>query len=45
MHQFFHLIPELSVMENVTLPALIQSNKISDINNEAYKLLDIFEIN
>ena len=44
VHQFFHLIPELSVMENVTLPALVQSNKISDINNEACKLLDIFEI-
>ncbi len=44
VHQFFHLIPELSVMENVTLPALVQSNKISDINDEAFKLLDIFEI-
>ena len=38
------MIPELSVLENVTLPALVQSNKILDINNEACKLLDIFEI-
>ena len=44
VHQFFHLIPELSVLENVTLPALVQTNKISDINNEACKLLEIFEI-
>tara|TARA_B100001996_G_C18571797_1_gene558732 strand:+ start:122 stop:802 length:681 start_codon:yes stop_codon:yes gene_type:complete len=44
VHQFFHLIPELTVLENVTLPALVQSNKISDINNDAYNLLEIFEI-
>jgi len=44
VHQFFHLIPELTVLENVILPALVQSNKISDINNEAYKLLETFEI-
>ena len=44
VHQFFHLIPELSVIENVILPALVQSNKISDINNDAYKLLEVFEI-
>ena len=44
VHQFFHLIPELTVLENITLPALVQSKKISDINNDAYKLLEIFEI-
>ena len=44
VHQFFHLIPELTVLENVTLPALVQSNKISDINHDAYNLLEIFEI-
>ena len=44
VHQFFHLIPELSVLENVTLPALVQNNKMSDINNDAYKLLEVFEI-
>jgi ABC-type antimicrobial peptide transport system, ATPase component len=44
VHQFFHLIPELTVLENVILPALVQSNNISDINNDAYKLLEMFEI-
>ena len=44
VHQFFYLIPELTVLENVVLPALVQSNNISDINNDAYKLLEIFEI-
>ena len=44
VHQFFHLIPELTVLENIILPALVQSNNISDINNDAYKLLKIFEI-
>ena len=45
VHQFFHLIPELSVIENITLPALVQNNKVSDVNNDAQKLLDVFEIN
>ncbi len=44
IHQFFHLIPELSVLENVLLPGLINSNQISNINEEACKLLDAFEI-
>ena len=44
VHQFFYLIPELTVLENVILPALVQSNNILDINNDAYKLLEIFEI-
>ena len=44
VHQFFHLIPELTVLENIILPALVQSNNISDINNDSYKLLEIFEI-
>ena len=44
VHQFFHLIPELSVVENVILPALVQTDKISDINNQAYNLLEIFDI-
>jgi len=30
VHQFFHLIPELNVLENVTLPNLIQCNKVAD---------------
>ena len=44
VHQFFYLIPELTVLENVILPALVQSNNILDINNDAYKLLEMFEI-
>ena len=44
VHQFFHLIPELTVLENVKLPALVQTSNISDINKDAYKLLEIFEI-
>ena len=44
VHQFFHLIPELSVLENVLLPGLIYSNKFTMITDEACKLLDVFEI-
>ena len=28
VHQFFHLIPELNVIENVMLPYLINTNKV-----------------
>ena len=44
IHQFFHLIPELSVLENVILPGLINSNKVSTINDDACKLLESFKI-
>ena len=44
VHQFFHLIPELTVIENIILPALVQKDKIADINNEAHNLLNVFEI-
>ena len=44
IHQFFHLIPELSVLENVILPGLINRNKLSIITKEACKLLDDFGI-
>jgi lipoprotein-releasing system ATP-binding protein len=44
IHQFFHLIPELSVLENIILPGLINNNKESSISKEANTLLDIFEI-
>ena len=44
IHQFFNLIPELSVLENVILPGLISKNKESVINKEACELLDIFGI-
>ena len=44
IHQFFNLIPELSVLENVILPGLISNNKESLVNKEACELLDIFGI-
>ena len=44
VHQFFHLIPELSVLENVLLPGLINTNKVSIIMDEAKGLLKAFEI-
>ena len=44
VHQFFHLIPELTVVENIILPALVQKGKIAEINNDAHNLLNIFEI-
>ncbi len=44
VHQFFHLIPELTVMENVILPALVDKDNITKINNDANDLLKTFEI-
>ena len=44
IHQFFNLIPELSVLENVILPGLISRNKESIVNKEACELLNIFGI-
>ena len=44
IHQFFNLIPELSVLENVILPGLINKNKESEVSKEACELLDIFGI-
>ena len=44
IHQFFHLIPELSVLENIILPGLINNNKESLISKEASILLDCFEM-
>ena len=44
IHQFFNLIPELSVLENVILPGLIGKNNESIVNKEACELLDIFGI-
>ncbi len=44
VHQFFHLIPELSVLENIILPGLVNSNKTLEVTNEALKLLESFEI-
>ena len=44
VHQFFHLIPELSVLENIILPGLINNNIESLVSKEAYILLDSFEM-
>ncbi len=44
IHQFFHLIPELSVLENVLLPGLVNNSQVSMISDEACKLLEEFEI-
>ena len=42
VHQFFHLIPELSVLENVMLPSLINKNNYYDSKKNALKLIEIF---
>ncbi len=44
IHQFFHLIPELTVLENVILPGLIYNNNMPKINHDACKLLEAFGI-
>ena len=44
IHQFFNLIPELSVLENVILPGLINKNKESEVSKKACDLLDTFGI-
>ena len=44
VHQFFHLIPELNVIENVMLPYLINS-KESDNYKLAKNLLETFGLN
>jgi len=44
VHQFFHLIPELNVLENVTLPNLIQCNKVSDSVKRAKSILISFDL-
>ena len=44
VHQFFHLIPELNILENVTLPNLIQCNKVSDSIKKAKSILISFDL-
>ena len=44
IHQFFNLIPELSVLENVILPGLINKNKESLVIKQACDLLVTFGI-
>ncbi len=43
VHQFFHLIPELSVIENVALPCLIKGSS-KDCFKKAKLLLEEFEL-
>jgi len=44
VHQFFHLIPELSVWENVALPSLIKTNNFSMSMIEAKSIITKFEL-
>ena len=44
VHQFFHLIPELNVIENVMLPYLINSKQSANFNL-AKNLLETFGLN
>ena len=44
IHQFFNLIPELSVLENIILPGLINKKKESLVIKEACDLLVTFGI-
>jgi len=44
IHQFFHLIPELNVVENVMLPNLINLNE-HNVYKKAKKLLNTFGLN
>ena len=44
VHQFFHLIPELNVLENVALPNLIQRNKVADSVKKAKSILVNFDL-
>ena len=42
VHQFFHLIPELSVLENVAMPKMIQSNNNKESLDSAEYLIAKF---
>ena len=44
IHQFFNLIPELSVLENIILPGLINKDKETVVSKKACTLLDTFGI-
>ena len=39
VHQFFHLIPELNILENVSLPHLIMKNNYKESFEEAKKII------
>jgi ABC-type lipoprotein export system ATPase subunit len=40
--QFYHLLPEFTLLENIMLPALISGINFTQAKNFAYKLLDYF---
>ena len=42
VHQFFHLIPELTVLENIALPKMIQTNNTKESIVSAKSLLEKF---
>ncbi len=44
IHQFFHLIPELTVLENVALPNIIMNNNTKKAYEYAKYLLNIFNL-
>jgi len=44
VHQFFHLIPELNVLENIILPNLIYTNDYKSSVNLAQDILDNFSL-
>jgi lipoprotein-releasing system ATP-binding protein len=44
VHQFFHLIPELNVLENVSLPNLIHQNNYKKSIEDSINLLKNFEL-
>ena len=44
IHQFHHLIPELSTLENIIMPSLIGNNNYNDSTIKAKNLLDEFNL-
>ena len=44
VHQFFHLIPELNILENVAIPKLIKTNDTKKSFESAKNLIDKFDL-
>ena len=44
VHQFFHLIPELNIWENIALPKLIKTNDMKKSFDSAKFFIDKFEL-
>jgi len=44
VHQFFHLIPELNILENVSLPCLIANNNINNSFSKAKRIINEFNL-